>query len=137
MLCIFYWAIMPLSGCATYDLGIENKLERGKDVGIDITFGDYSSMGGGRGRITNVGISQKIPDTANVIWYTDIGTTKHERKIPVSPLPFKYPWERYYFLFSVYPGDSAGLQIQVLKHNDCSHIYGHSAAYIGSSPCSW
>ena len=129
----------PLAGCgrflAGYDLSIETRVPAG--LITNAYFGQHEFMCGALsgGRCVNVGESALITDTARLEWADR--DHLYEKKFRVQT-PWHWPNQKYHFLFTIYPGDSATLETQVLKKNDCSHIEGRGkVAYVGSSPCSW
>ena len=131
----------PLAGCgrflATYDLSIETRVPAG--ISTNAYFGQYEFMCGALsgGRCVNVGASAWITDTARLEWGSGVDRIQRVKKFRVQT-PWHWPNQKYHFLFTIYPGDSATLETQVLKKNDCSHLkYGAKIAYAGSSPCSW
>lgn len=134
--------VLSLSGCGrflgSYDLSIETRVPAG--ISANAYFGDYEFMCGALsgGRCVEVGASAWITDSARLEWGSGVDRKQREKAFRVGWLPWRWPNQKYHFLFTIYPGDSATMQIQVLKRNDCSHIEGRGGvAYVGSSPCSW
>lgn len=132
-----------LSGCgrflASYDLSIETRVPGG--IYANAYFGKHQFLAGAfsGGRAVNVGSSAPITDTALLKWGSGLDQRQREKLLRVNT-PWRWPNEKYHFLFTVFPGDSATMEIQVLKRNDCSHLdpkYAAAVAYDGSSPCSW
>lgn len=133
-----------LSGCgqffSTYDISIETRVP--KPINARAFFGEYPSMCGtlSGGRCVTVGTSAWVTDTVRLAWSSGLDKMHRTKHFRVGWLPWRWPNEKYHFLFTVFPGDSATMEIQVLKRNDCSHLdpkYVAKKAYVGSSPCSW
>ena len=131
-----------LVGCgrflASYDLSVETRVPA--PISTRVQFGEYRFLTGtfSGGRSIEVGATAWITDTAILHWASGLDQKKRDKAFRIGWLPWRWPNQKYHFLFTIYPGDSATLETQVLKKNDCSHIEGRGkVAYVGSSPCSW
>ncbi len=138
---MLFFVVASFTGCgrflASYDLSIESRVPNG--VYTHAYFGEHEFMGGAisSGREVNVGASSPISDTALLKWGSGLDQKQREKRFLVHT-PWRWPNQKYHFLFTIFPGDSASMEIQVLKKSDCSHIEGRGGiAYVGSSPCSF
>jgi hypothetical protein len=135
-------ATIGFSGCGqyftSYDVSIETRVP--KTIDASASFGKHEFLCGilSGGRCVTVGARAWVTDTARVNWYSTLDSLERNKYFEVGWLPWRWPNQKYHFLFTIFPGDSATMEIQVLQRKDCLHMErGAKVAYVGSSPCSY